>query len=78
MTAKKRGSGIRRVARAIDAALKDADLARKHSSDPAFHKDVQADRRAALSKYRTVQHALADRERIERAKAEPKKKRSSR
>lgn len=76
MTAKKRGIGLRRVARVIDAALKDADLARKHSSDPAFRKDVQADRRAALSKYRTVQHALADRERIEKAKAQAKKKSS--
>ena len=38
------------------------------TSDPAFRRGVQSDRRATLSKFRTVKHALADRERIERAK----------
>ena len=57
---------IGRIVRAIDAAGRDADLARRAASDPSFRKGVQDDRRATLSKFRTVKHALADRERIER------------
>jgi hypothetical protein len=56
------------IVRAIDAAGRDADLARRSSSDPAFRRGVKNDRRETLSKFRTVKHALADRERIEKAK----------
>ncbi len=65
---------IRKIARVIDAAAKDADLARKMSTDPQFRKKVQADRRGALSSFRTVRDALRDREKIERAKAKKKAK----
>jgi len=71
LTAKKKStkpSAIGRIVRAIDAAGRDADLARRSSSDPAFRKGVQDDRRATLSKFSTVRHALADREKIEKAK----------
>ncbi|TME63371.1 MAG: hypothetical protein E6I51_04610 [Chloroflexi bacterium] len=71
MTAKKRPSAdnpIRRIARAIDAAGRDADLARRSASDPEFRRRIQADRRGTLSSFRTVRHALADREKIEKAK----------
>ena len=61
-------SAIGRIVRAIDAAGRDADLARRSASDPAFRKGVQDDRRATLSKFTTVRHALADRERIEKSK----------
>ncbi len=54
--------------RAIDAAGRDADLARRSASDPDFRKGVQSDRRETLSKFGTVKQALADRERIEKAK----------
>ena len=57
-----------RIVRAIDAAGRDADLARRSSSDPAFRRGVRDDRRETLSKFSTVKQALADRERIERAK----------
>ena len=68
MTAKKKStkpSAIGRIVRAIDAAGRDADLARRSASDPAFRKGVRDDRRATLSKFNTVRHALADREKIE-------------
>lgn len=52
---------IRRAASILNAAMKDADLARKTVHDPAFQREVQADRRGALSRYKTVQHALRDR-----------------
>ncbi|MGH2471740.1 MAG: hypothetical protein ACRDG6_04975 [Candidatus Limnocylindria bacterium] len=71
MTAKKKAkkdSALRRIVGAFDAAGRDADLARRSASDPAFRKGVQSDRRETLSKFTTVKHALADRERIERAK----------
>ena len=61
-------NALRSIVGAIDAAGRDADLARRSSSDPAFRKGVQSDRRATLSKFSTVKHALADRERIEKAK----------
>ena len=71
MTAKKRPSAdnpIRRIARAIDAAGRDADLARRSASDPEFRRAVTKDRRSTLSRFKTVQQALADRERIDKAK----------
>jgi hypothetical protein len=64
----KKPSALGRIARAIDAAGRDADLARSRASDPAFRRGVRDDRRATLSEFTTVKHALADREKIEKAK----------
>jgi hypothetical protein len=64
----KKPNAIGRIVDAIGAAGRDADLARRSTSDPAFRKGVQSDRRETLSRFRTVKHALADRERIEKAK----------
>jgi hypothetical protein len=71
LTAKKKdkkANALRRIVRAIDAAGRDADLARRSASDPEFRRGVKSDRRATLSKFTTVKHALADREKIEKAK----------
>jgi hypothetical protein len=71
LTAKKKSvkpSNIGRIARAIDAAGWDADLARRRSSDPAFRRGARDDRRETLSEFTTVKHALADREKIEKSK----------
>ena len=57
---------LKRVARIVDAAMRDA--ARAQATDPAFRENQQKDRRGELSKFKTVQHALADRERIEKSK----------
>jgi hypothetical protein len=64
----KKPNAFGRIVDAIGAAGRDADLARRSSSDPAFRKGVQSNRRQTLSKFSTVRHALADRERIEKAK----------
>jgi hypothetical protein len=64
----KKPSAIGRIARAIDAAGRDADLARRNAGDPAFRRGVKDDRRETLSKFSTVKQALADREKIEKAK----------
>jgi hypothetical protein len=61
-------SALGRIVRAIDAAGRDADLARRSAGDPAFRRGVKSNRRETLSKFSTVKHALADRERIEKAK----------
>jgi hypothetical protein len=72
LTAKKKKtakpSAIGRIARAIDAAGRDADLARRRAADPAFRRGIREDRRDTLSEFTMVKHALADREKIERAK----------
>jgi hypothetical protein len=60
---------LKRVAKIVDAAIRDGARARSQSTDPAFRERVQSDRRGELSKFKTVQHALADRERIEKTKA---------
>ena len=57
-----------KIVRAAGAAGKDADLARNTSQSKEFRKDLDADRRGTLSEFRTVKHALRDRERIEAAK----------
>jgi hypothetical protein len=66
---------IRKIARIVNAAYKDADLARRTSHSPEFRKAVTKDRRGALSEYRTVKHALRDRERLAAAKGGEKAKR---
>jgi len=57
---------IRKIAGVFSAAMRDADVARRSAHDPQFHKDVQADRRTTLSRYKTVQDALRDRAAAER------------
>lgn len=59
---------IRKIARIIDAATKDAELARRTAHSPEFRRAVMKDRRTALSEYTTVRHALRDRERLAAAK----------
>lgn len=59
---------IRKIARIVNAAYKDADLARRTATSPEFRKAMTKDRRSALSEYATVKYALRDRERILAAK----------
>jgi hypothetical protein len=60
--------GIRKYARIVRAAGRDAALARSTAHSPEFRKAVTADRRSALSEYATVKQALQDRERLAAAK----------
>lgn len=57
---------IRKIARIIDAAGKDADRARRTATTPEFRKAVTKDRRSALGEFTTVKDALRERERLER------------
>jgi hypothetical protein len=65
---------IKKVAKVVDAAMRDSARARMSATDPQFRKDVQKDRRATLSKYETVKQALADREKIEKTRGGTKNK----
>jgi hypothetical protein len=60
---------LERVVKIVDAAMRDGARARSQATDPVFRENVRKDRRKELSKFKTVQHALADRERIEKARA---------
>jgi len=65
---------VRRFAKAVDAALRDAHRAREVQGDPAFGRELQKDRRGTLRKFDTVEHALQDREKAAKAKAAKAKK----
>ena len=59
---------VRKLAKIVGAAFRDADLARKTSADPKWRKEQMKDRRGTLRKFETVEHALQDRDKP-RAKA---------
>lgn len=64
---------VRKLAKIVGAALRDADLARKTSADPKWRKEQMQDRRGTLRKFETVEHALQDRERSKtKANTKPK------
>ena len=65
---------LKKIAKIVGDAGRDASLARRSANDPDFQKKVQKDRRGTLSRFATVKAALRDRERIEKAKAAKKKK----
>jgi hypothetical protein len=54
---------VRKLAKIVGAAFRDADRARKTSADPKWRKEQMNDRRGTLRKFETVEHALQDRER---------------
>jgi hypothetical protein len=63
---------LKKIARIVSAARKDADLARARASEAEFRRKVQADRRGTLSSFETVQHALEDRAKLEKREASRK------
>jgi len=52
---------VRKLAKIVGAALRDADRARNTSADPKWRKEQMKDRRGTLRKFETVEHALQDR-----------------
>jgi hypothetical protein len=68
---------LRKIARIVNAAYKDADRARKTSQSPEFRKAVSKDRRETLSDFGTVKHALKDRAAIEKRASGSAKKNGS-
>jgi hypothetical protein len=64
---------VRKLAKIVGAAFRDADRARKTSADPKWRKEQMKDRRGTLRKFETVEHALQDRDKP-KAKAKAKAK----
>ena len=60
---------LKKLAKIIGESSRDSARARNSVSDPDFIEGVRKDRRGTLSSFETVQHALADREQIAKAKA---------
>ena len=65
---------VRKIARIVTEAMRDADRARKSSSDPKWRKEQMADRRGTLRKFETVESTIKEREAHAKSKAKPKKK----
>lgn len=53
---------VRKIAKIISAAMRDADRARKSSSDPKWRKQQMTDRRGTLRKFETVEHTIQERD----------------
>ena len=68
---------LKKIARIVNAAYKDADVARRTAQSPEFRRAVTKDRRGALSEYKTVKDALRDRERLSRGSGSKSRPRSS-
>jgi hypothetical protein len=64
---------VRKLARIVGAAMRDADRARKSSSDPKWRKEQMSDRRGTLRKFETVEHTIQERD-APKSKAKAKKK----
>lgn len=65
---------LKKLAKIVGDAQRDAAIARRTANDPDFQRKVQKDRRGTLSRFATVKAALRDRERIEKAKGAKAKK----
>ncbi len=69
-------AGLKKIAEIVDSSAKDASRARKVARSPKMQQEIAADRRKGLAaNFRTVRQAIADRERIAKAKAKKAKKR---
>ena len=53
---------VRKIAKIVGAAMRDADRARKSASDPKWRKAQMADRRGTLRKFETVEHTIQERD----------------
>ena len=53
---------VRKIAKIVSAAMRDADRARKSSADPKWRKEQMADRRGTLRKFETVEQTIQERD----------------
>ena len=74
MPLKKQLAGLKRFAEIVDTSSKDASRARKVARSPKMQQEISDDRRTALSQnFKTVRQAIADRDKITKAKAKKKR-----
>lgn len=71
----KRGlKDLKKFVEIVETSSKDASRARKVSRSPKMQQEISADRRTALSgNFKTVRQAIADRDKIQKAKAKKKR-----
>lgn len=71
----KRGlKSLKKLAEIVDTSAKDASRARKVSRSPKMQQEISSDRRTALSgNFKTVRQAIADRDKITKARAKKKR-----
>ena len=64
---------VRKIAKIVTEAMRDADRARKHASDPKWRKEQMTDRRGTLRRFETVESTIQERD-AQKTKAKAKKK----
>jgi len=64
---------VRKIAKIVTEAMRDADRARKSSADPKWRKAQMSDRRGTLRKFETVESTIQERD-APKSKAKAKKK----
>lgn len=71
----KRGlKDLKKFVEIVETSSKDASRARKVSRSPKMQQEISTDRRTALSgNFKTVRQAIADRDKIQKAKAKKKR-----
>lgn len=65
---------VRKIAKIVTEAMRDADRARKSASDPTWRKAQMTDRGGTLRRFETVESTIKEREAHAKAKAKTKKK----
>jgi len=69
MPLNKQLAGLKKLAEIVDSSAKDASRARKVSRSPKMQQEIATDRRKGLAgNFRTVRAAIADRDKIAKAK----------
>jgi hypothetical protein len=65
---------VRKFAKIVESAMRDADRARRSVGDAQWNKANQKDRRGTLRKFETVEQTIQERDATKRAKAKKKKR----
>jgi hypothetical protein len=65
---------VRKIAKIVGAAMRDADRARRAQGDAEWNRAQQKDRRGTLRKFETVEQTIQERDAKPKAKAKAKKR----
>jgi hypothetical protein len=65
---------VRKIAKIVESAMRDADRARRSVGDAEWNKANQKDRRGTLRKFETVEETIKERDTEKRTKAAKKKR----
>jgi hypothetical protein len=65
---------VRKIAKIVESAMRDADRARRSVGDAEWNKANQKDRRGTLRKFETVEETIKERDTEKRTTAAKKKR----